>query len=349
MGRNALLLVTGLAVMFGVFTTSMNKSFNDLSSSEISYYNYSYARNIARTAIHATLREFDKGTSPIPTSGSFDNGIYTISVTTTGMSGDTLNIASVGTYPNNPNDPLKADYTMNVKLLRTTKPFPESKSTVGIRAKPVTFKVSGGAEVDGRNYDATGTTLVGSGDLPGITAMNATDSAQIASAGGSNILGNPPVGVDTTVVDPKQFIDEYRANADYKYPTSGTYSGATWGSAANPVITYCNAGDDPNFSIKFTGGVKGYGILVVRGDIQFNGNLEFYGLVIVDGFNTCVDFGAAGTPKIVGGIVMAGNAGATMTLKGTGANAKVRYSQAALTQAKNIGKLRYYSILDWYE
>ena len=118
---------------------------------------------------------------------------------------------------------------------------------------------------------------------------------------------------------------------------------------ANPAIVYCNAGDDPAFSIKFSGNITGYGILVVRGDIQFNGSLDFYGLVVIDGFNTSVDLGASGTPKIVGGVIMAGNAGATVTLKGTAANAKVVYSSEALANARNIGKLRYYSILDWYE
>jgi hypothetical protein len=339
MGRNALLLVIGLIVEFGIFAISANQWYSELGISEVGYYKYSCARNIARTAIHATLREYDKGTLPIPTSGSFDGGTYTVTVA---PPNDTIQITSVGSYDG-------TNYTMNVKLLRTTKPFPPSKSAIGIRATPVTYNISGKPEVDGHNYDATGTTLVGSGDVPGITTMNGTDSAQVANAGGAYVLGAPPVKVDTSVVDPGQFIDEYKSNADYVYNTSGTYSGATWGSAANPAIVYCNAGDDPAFSIKFTGGITGYGILVVRGDIQFNGSLEFYGLVIVDGFNTTVDFGASGTPKIIGGIIMAGNAGATVTLKGTGANAKVRYSSAALAQAKNIGKLRYYSILDWYE
>jgi hypothetical protein len=349
MGRSAILLVTGLAIMFGVFAVNMNKSFETLSSSGVGYYNYSSARNIARIAIHSTLREYDKGTSPIPTSGSFNGGTYALSILTSGATGDTLSITSVGTYPANVNDPLKSDYLMRVKLLRSTKPFPESKSSIGILAQPVTYNLSGGAEVDGRNYDATGTTLVGSGDLPGITTMNSTDSAQVATAGGTNIKGTPPVCVNTTIVDPKQYIDEYKANADHSYPASGTYSGATWGSASSPVITYCNAGDDPNFNIKFSGNVEGYGILVIRGNVQFTGNFNFHGLVIVDGFNTTVEFTAAGTPQIVGGIIVAGNAGANVTLKGSGNKAKVKYSSEALTQAKNIGKLRYYSILDWYE
>jgi hypothetical protein len=102
-------------------------------------------------------------------------------------------------------------------------------------------------------------------------------------------------------------------------------------------------------SASSSGDVLGYGILVVRGNVQFNGNFCFYGLVIIDGFNTMVQFGAAGTPQIVGGVIVAGNAGASVTLKGTGSNAKVKYSASALDQARKIGKLRYYSIIEWYE
>jgi hypothetical protein len=179
--------------------------------------------------------------------------------------------------------------------------------------------------------------------------MNSADAGTVTSAAGSYIGGDPPVKVDDSTVDPKAFLDIYKNNADYVYNVSGTYGGQSWGSASNPAIVFCNAGDDTSFSIKFTGGVVGYGILVVRGNVQFNGNLNFRGLVIVDGFNTVVSFGAAGTPAIVGGIIVAGNAGASIALKGTGANAKAVYSSEALKNARNIGRLRYYTILDWYE
>jgi len=238
---------------------------------------------------------------------------------------------------------------MNAKLLRTTKPFPSVRSAIGVRATPVNFRVAGGAQVDGHNYDSTGTHLIGSGDVPGVTTMNRTDSTTVAVAGGTNLNGMPPVKVDTLTIDPLLYLDEYKANADYRYDAAGTFSGATWGSEAAPAIVYCNAGDDTTFSIKFTGNVTGCGILVVRGNAQFNGNFCFYGLVIVDGFNTQVQFGASGTPQIVGSVLVAGNSSASVTLKGTGANAKVNYSSQALSRAKNIGKLRYYSILEWYE
>jgi len=56
MGRLALMLVVGLTFEFGILANGLQHSFNNLAISEVGYYKYSCARNLARTAIHATLR-----------------------------------------------------------------------------------------------------------------------------------------------------------------------------------------------------------------------------------------------------------------------------------------------------
>ena len=340
MGRASLLLVMGLGVVFGIIGLSMRGSTNHLVAAQTGYFKYSEARNLARMAVHTTLRAYDRNLDPIPTSGTFNGGSYHVVIA---ESADTLWLTSTGTLAD-------SSYTMKVKLLRTTKPFPGVKAAIGIRATPVSFSVNAKAMVDGRNYDATGDSLVGSGDMPGVATMKKVDSTTVENEGGANILGNPPVKVDTTTIDPLPFLSEYKSSADFSYNTSGTYGGNTaWGTSSNPAVVYCNAGDDTSYSIKFSGNVTGYGILVVRGNVQFNGTFDFYGLVVVDGFNTVVQFGASGTPQIVGGVIVAGNAGASVTLKGTGTTAKVKYSEDALAKAKKINKLRYYSIIEWYE
>ncbi len=339
MGRASLLMVMALGMVFAIIGMNMRGTTNFLVTAETGYAKYSMARNMARTAVHATLRAYDRNLSPIPAGGSLNGGSYTVLFT---ESADTLWLTTTGLYAD-------SSYTMHVKLLRTTKPFPGVNAAIGIRATPVKFTLAGKAQVDGHNFDSTGTDLIGSGDVSGVATMNGSDSTTVKAAGGANILGVPPVKVDTSTIDPIAFLDEYRLNADYVYNTSGSYSSITWGSPSSPVIVYCNAGDDTSFSIKFTGNVIGYGILVVRGNVQFNGNFSFFGLVIVDGFNTIVQLGASGTPQIVGGLIVAGNAGASVILKGTGTTGKVKYSSDALAKAKNIGKLRYYSIIEWYE
>jgi hypothetical protein len=339
MGRASLLMVMGLGMVFAIIGMNMRGTTSLLVTAESGYAKYSTARNMARMAVHTTLRAYDRNLSPIPTSGSLNGGSYTVA---SRESGDTLWLTTTGRCAD-------SSYTMSVKLLRTTKPFPRVNSAIGIRATPVNFSISGKAQVDGHNYDRTGAALIGSGDVTGVATMTASDSLTVKTAGGTNILGVPPVKVDTTTIDPNAFLDEYRLNPDFFYNTSGVYNNVTWGSPSFPAIVYCNAGDDTSFSIKFTGNVVGYGILVVRGNVQFNGNFSFFGLVVVDGFNTVVQFGASGTPQIVGGVIVAGNAGASVTLKGTGTTGKVKYSSEALAQSKNIGKLRYYSIVEWYE
>lgn len=340
MGRASLLLVMGLGVVFGIIGLSMRGSTNYLVTAQTGYFKYSEARNLARMAIHTTLRAYDRNLYPIPTSGMFNGGAYNV---INAESGDTLWLTSTGTFAD-------SSYTMKVKLLRTTKPFPGVNAAIGIRATPVTFSMNAKAQVDGHNYDATGTSLVGSGDMAGVATMKKADSTTVQNAGGANILGTPPVKVDTTTIDPLPFLGEYKSSADYSYSTSGTFGGNNnWGTSSAPAIVYCNAGDDTTYSIKFTGNITGYGILVVRGNVQFNGTFDFFGLVVVDGFNTTVQFGASGTPQIVGGVIVAGNAGASVTLKGTGNTAKVKYSEEALAKAKKVNKLRYYSIIEWYE
>ena len=343
MGRTALFLVLGLGMAMGFIGLQMYRADEAAIETQYAYLKYMNARNLARASVHAALRTYDKNATPeVQVATRFNSGTFQIDSLAPSADLDTLKIVTRGTYA-------ESTYVMRLKLYRSTRPFPTVGAAIGIRAKPVLFSMSGHPSVDGRAYDTTGTHLIGSGDKPGVTTMRPADSATVAAAGGTNISGNPSVATDTSVSDPKEYLDIYKNNADYVYNTPGTFSGQTWGSSSNPVIVYCNAPDDTSFAVKFSGAVTGYGILVVRGNVQFTGNLNFYGLVVVDGFNTMVSFGAAGTPGIVGGVVVAGNAGASVTLKGSGGNAKVVYSPGALARAKNIGKLRYYSILDWYE
>ncbi|MGH2567004.1 MAG: hypothetical protein ACRDGA_01605 [Bacteroidota bacterium] len=345
MGRTALFLVMGLGMGMSAISFNISNTTERALENNYSYYKYMYARNLARTAIHAALRGFDRNTDPDTTKRvSFASGYFGItSARYSATPRDTIRMTAQGWFAD-------TSYLIYTTLYRSTKPFPSINSAIGIRATPVTFNISGNPQIDGSNYDLTGTNLIGSGDVAGVATMNAVDSLSASLALGSNVLGSPPISVDTSTIDPLPFLEEYKLNADYVFNTPGTYaSSQTWGSAGNPVIVYCNAGDDPTFSIKFSGGVIGYGILIIRGNLEFNGSFKFFGLVIVDGMNTQVKLGGGGTPQITGGIVVAGNAGAVIGLNGSGSSAKVRYSSQALANAKNIGKLRYYTIIDWYE
>ncbi len=349
MGRAAMFVVMGFGLAAGFISMNIRNATNLLTESQVGYYNYSMARNLARTGVQRSLRYIDMNPGipnyTPPTSGSFNGGTYTTSTT---QSGDTMWLNVNGVYAD-------TSYLMKTKLLKSTKPFPAVKGAVSIRASPIDINMTGQAGVDGRNYDSSGTNLDSdcpdpsfTGDKPGFAVMNSTDSAEAYNAS-SNIFGNPKTKIDTTTSDPSAFIDEYTSNADTTINTPGTYSGGTYGTAEFPKITVVNAGEDTNFAIKFTGGFTGYGILAINGNVQFSGGIDFKGLIVVYGKNNVVDFTSTGTPKIVGGLIVAGRA-ANVTLKGTGSvGAKIAYSCDALFKARNLSKLRYYGVLEWYE
>lgn len=349
MGRAAIFLVMGLGIAMGFIGKNITDTTGRALEANYSYLKYMYARNLARAAIHAALRTYDRNLDPDTTTVfPFAGGTYQVySIRYSASPRDTIWMKSRGRYTD-------TSYTMDLSLFRSTRPFPTANSAIGIRASPVTFGMSGQPEVNGNNHNADGTALVGSGNLPGVAVMNSTDSATVIatenSTPGDNIKGSIEVKVDTSTANPAQYIQEYINNADFSL-TAGSYSSMTFGSATNPVIVVCDSPADTNYKVKFTGGTRGWGILAVRGNIEIGGNFEWYGLVVVFGESNTVNFGGAGTPKIVGGLIVAQPAAgaASLTLKGTGANGKVLYSSAALANARNIGRLRFYRILDWYE
>lgn len=335
MGRTALLVVLGLGLAFNIFTYNLHKSNASLSEKQMDYVRMNVARNLARSAVHMVLRAYDRGENPSSFDAEFNNGVARAEVTT---SGDTMWMSTEGVYE-------EKTYPIELVLMRGTKPFPNVNAAAGIRVNPVDFKMSGSPTIDGRNWNETGTALVGTGDLQGVSTMTSLDSSNVINEGGSRLKGSPPVKVDTTTADPLQFVNEYIVNADYTYGP-GTYSSLTWGSSTNPVIVVC-ATPDTLTSVKFTGNVVGWGVLVVRGNLEIAGNFKFHGLVIVYGEDNIVNASAAtGTPDIIGGLILAGAAHTSLTMKGT---SELKYSSESLEKAKNIGKLRYYSILDWYE
>ncbi|MFH1739368.1 MAG: hypothetical protein ABIH23_10210, partial [bacterium] len=144
MGRAALILIVALAVSFGYISNSIRSTMNTLSASMSSYNQYSIARDLARTAVHTTLRAIDRGIA-IPTSGSFPPGSFTVSTHT---SGDTLWMTTIGTYED-------SSYRMDLKLEMSTKPFFEPGGAMAINASVTSFKVNGQPGIDGRNHPLT--------------------------------------------------------------------------------------------------------------------------------------------------------------------------------------------------
>lgn len=346
MGRTALLLVTGLGMAMGIISYNISSTTERALQNNYSFYKFMYARNLARTAIHSALRTYDNNKNPDTTKVvPFSGGTYQVlSAKSSGAPPDTLRMSVKGSYTD-------TSYMIKVTLRRDVSPFPDNiTAAVGIRTTGVTFKNDGEPIIDGRNYTMDGVTLTGSGNKPAVATMTKADSTAMAAIiGFPQLQGSPSAPVkDTTTPNPIDFVDVYLKNADFSY-TTGTYSNLTWGSAANPVIVDCYTKDTLE-TVTFNGNTEGWGILIVRGSAYFNDNFKFHGLVVVYGESgkiTAESGGGSGGAQIIGAMIVASaSSSLTIDLRGKG---KFKYSSAAITNAKNIGKLLYYRIMDWYE
>ena len=340
MGSNAIITLLGLLIFFAVVSTNLNRADRTSKEATIGYVKYATARDIAHSAVNLALRAIDNGET-LPISGSLDGGAYDVS----GYLVDSL------VYLTSNSQFCESTYTIKATLLRYPKPFPGVGAAVGLHIDSVGFQMKGTPLIDGHNYDSSGTYKVGTGDVPGVATLLPVDSATVA-ADGTKIDGSSDVTVDPLLADPALFVNEYIAMADYRFnavlgqPQTVFAGNQVWGTAVSPKITFVNAGDSTNL-VKFTGTVEGWGVLVVKGNVKWNGTFTFHGLVVVHS-NTVLDFDglAAGTPKIIGSLLMGGPPHSEFEMRGT---SRVLYSSDALDDAKYIGKLLAYHILDWYE
>ncbi|MCI0707007.1 MAG: hypothetical protein L0Y80_05950 [Ignavibacteriae bacterium] len=350
MGRNALLLVMGVGFAFGTIRYSINTVTAEGLQSNWSYYKAMNAHKLAKTAIHTALHTYDMGDTPVVHQDiQYAGGTFRITELKTDTAPyDTVWIAAEGTYE---------DTTAQLfcTLRRETQFFPNVPGALGVRGQPALFSLKGNPEIDGRNYTADGSSLVNSGDVPGVSVMTTADSWNLYVAAGLNltqkIKGAPAIEVDPTIPEPADYFDDYLAKADYVLTQTLVNGNKTYGSSAAPVIVVC---DDPsywNYSVKFSGNVKGYGILVVRGNVEFSGTSQWNGLVLVTGKTSSVSFKMSGTASIVGGVILGRgtNGSASVSYSGNGNKSKLKYSSEALANARSIGKLQSYSIVDWYE
>lgn len=350
MGRTALFLVLGLGMAMGYIGIQMYHADEWAVQTQYAYMKYMNARNLARAAVHATLRTYDKNDVPlVHVATEFSKGTFQLDSLQASANLDTLRMVTRGTYA-------ESTYVMRLKLFRTTKPFPTVAAALGIRATPLQkFNMNGQPFVDGHAWNEDGTalmdsTLPGYAPKPGIGVMNTTDKGTVTSGQGSGtITGSPPMAIDTNTIDPLPFLDIYKNNAAPNIFYGPQTLNQDFGTVQNPVIVYCDSGTDTTKEITFSGNGNSYGILVIRGNIKFGGTSAWHGLVIIDGMNSSVTMSESGSPSIIGGCIVAGNAGASVTLNGKGTGGKILYSPDALAKAKNIGKLRYYTILDWFE
>ncbi len=153
-------------------------------------------------------------------------------------------------------------------------------------------------------------------------AIDALSSGQRDNVRG--VDGDADVVSGSFDIDFEALYDQAKASATVTVNNGQINGNTTFGTPWQPVIVYVD--DD----LRINGNARGYGVLVVDGDIDARGNMTWEGLIVArDDAGVAMDFG--GSAEVYGAVVLLGRGGLSVegdyTIRGNG---QLYYSSEAL-------------------
>ena len=314
MGRAALLIVVGLAVLYSYLQMGFHQKESQMTEQVVVYGSETRARNIAGAATELALEQlaadyfWETGWTDRPLLGGQADVTIADQSTDSTLELNQRWVTASATYNQR---------TVNTVALVT---LPDSVPTVpgafGIYTENFNANYGGNSfEIDGHD---TRPPSMGGGPghsgpepaLPGITVPSAsayteatdfTNGNQADNVKGAHgdFPGHPSVATnpDLTYSALEKYIDSYIATADQTFTGNFTIDGGTLGTPSNPQVTVLD-GDG-----EVAGNTSGAGILVITQDrdVDFAGTFDFEGLVINQGTANWKD---AGTVRIYGAVLL---------------------------------------------
>jgi Tfp pilus assembly protein PilX len=251
----------------------------------------------ARVGANAALNGYTSSTDDLPlaSSSTLVTG-YTFNayLTNDSTSPDTANsttdsnakvvITSVATGQNN----AKAIVTTTVQLYSMT--------------SPATIYSKDNVTVNGNSIAITGNDQSSCGGTA-LAPIYTLDPATTTTNGNPTFTGSPSTAQHGPLdIDLESYVNTLSAGANYTLTNDAT--NATYGSSTNFVTVYADAiGTQADHQLKLNN-VTGYGVLLVKGDLELAGNITWNGLIIVTG--TIVTTGAGKDSKNILGQIYAG-------------------------------------------
>jgi Tfp pilus assembly protein PilX len=248
----------------------------------------------ARVGANATLNGYTSSTDDLPlaSSSTLVTG-YTFNayLTNDSTSPDTANsttdsnakvvITSVATGPNN----AKAIVTTTVQLYSMTSPATiYSKDNVTINGNSIAI-------------DGNDASTCGAASLAPIYTM---DPATTTTNGNPTFTGSPSTAQHGPLdIDLESYVNTLSAGANYTLTSDA--ENTTYGSSTNFVTVYADAIATQADDELRLNNITGYGILLVRGDLELAGNITWNGLIIVTG-NIVTSGGGKDSKNILGQI-----------------------------------------------
>jgi Tfp pilus assembly protein PilX len=247
-----------------------------------------------RKGANGALNGYTTTTDDTPlANGTMNNVTYAAYLTNDSLNGDTylsatdtngkVLITSVATGPNNS----KA----KVEIVVTSFPPPSTPATIYSKDNVTTNGSS--MNISGNDACNAGTNLA---------PIFTKDPATTNSNGSPTFTGSPPTPQHGTLdIDIQGYVDALKGSATTTL--TADQSGGTYGSSSNYVTVYSDATLQADGELRLNN-VTGYGILLVKGDLQMAGNFNWNGLIFVTGVITTS--GGGSNAKNIQGLIFAG-------------------------------------------
>lgn len=147
---------------------------------------------------------------------------------------------------------------------------------------PATIYSKDNVTVSGTSISISGTDASPSCGGTALAPIYTMDPATTTQNGNPALTGSPATPQHgNTDIDLQAYVDALKGGASVTLTSD--VSGGTYGSATGFVTVYADAaGTQADGELKLTNAV-GYGILLVKGDLELAGNLNWQGLIIVTG------------------------------------------------------------------
>jgi hypothetical protein len=335
MSRTIMIVVIGLSLITSFIILKLNANSKEGLKTTLDYYEQTQARLIANSGVEIYLEKMRRNKS---LTGTYNNnplldGSFDISITGPDSN---LVITSVGNYTG-------LSHTTIVKAKRDPVDMPPIFGALFVSSSTMSLKMNGNLEIDGNDYNTDGTPGPNP-PLPGIAVDDPSDSAFIINEIKPKIAndiegagGAPSVRSATDITDWEEVTQKIIFAADYTL-ANGTYSTGTFGTMAEPKITFVNG------TVHLSGTASGAGIMVINGDLTMSGDFKYYGIIIVYGKST-IATDIVGNGGIYGSTILVGQ---EVDIHASG-NASFYYSSAAIDNAKINLKSSRFKIESWWE
>jgi len=238
-------------------------------------------------------------------------------------------ITSVATGPNN----AKAIVTTTVQLYTFS------------ASSPAVLYSKDNTTLNGSSISISGSDACGGSTLSAIYVYSdpsTNNTHTLTQNGGPALTGNPPTQTGTANLDLQSYVDSLKGGASITLTqdvSAGGNDTTGYGSSTNYVTVYSDATQQADGELRLNN-VDGYGILLVKGNLQLAGNINWHGIIIATGVVTASG-GGSNAKNIQGQVYSGASSLGDTTVSGS---VTIGYNSCDVKKALSSQPLK---VVDW--